>query len=78
MDQTKPVPIQSAKQLKSVMAQHFLELDEAHKTKNKKILQRQFRYINPAPKLYCLSEYHWGIEDEAKGKSQKTQKFFYL
>ncbi len=37
MDQTKRVPIQATKQLKALMAQHFMELDEAARTKNKKI-----------------------------------------
>ena len=37
MDEAKRVPIQATKQLKSVMGQHFMELKEASKTKNKKI-----------------------------------------
>ena len=37
MDQTKRVPFQAAKQLKGIMAKHFMELDEASRTKNRKI-----------------------------------------
>ncbi|MFC2014044.1 2-hydroxyacyl-CoA dehydratase subunit D [Chloroflexota bacterium] len=37
MEEGKRVEFEAAKQLKALMAQHFLEMDEAVKTKNKKI-----------------------------------------
>ncbi|MDY6974401.1 MAG: 2-hydroxyacyl-CoA dehydratase family protein, partial [Thermodesulfobacteriota bacterium] len=37
MEQGKRLQIKASKQMKAIMAQHFLELDEAARTKNKKI-----------------------------------------